>query len=117
MLQEKPLYNLENLHSFGDTDHTLAREIITIFLDQLPGYFSSLSNASASKDWPTVCFTAHKLKSNIRLFNIRAAQEDILQIEADAKNLTNLDRISEKIERVLAILRAVEMQMKNEIQS
>lgn len=116
MQQEPPLYNLDNLSSFGDKDNGLAREIITIFLEQLPAYITALTEGCSNKDWKAVAFTAHKLKSNIRLFNISRALDDILQIESDAKNLSNLDQVNDKIVRVMAILQRVEQEMQQAIQ-
>ena len=111
MNREPALYNLKNLGAFFDSDKTSARQIINLFIENIPQYSAELSNASKLHNWQALAFTAHKLKSNVRLFNINSILEDIIHIEVNARNLSNLETIPEKIDKVIKTLEKVEKQM------
>ena len=70
MNKEPALYNLENLTAFYDSDKNLTNQIIKLFIENIPQYSSELTEASKINNWQSVAFTAHKLKSNIRLFQV-----------------------------------------------
>lgn len=111
MSKEPALYNLENLTAFYDSDKNLANQIIKLFIENIPQYSSELTEASKINNWQSVAFTAHKLKSNIKLFNINSILDDIIQIEVNAKSLSNLELLPEKIDKVVKALQEVEKEM------
>ena len=115
MSNQPRLYSLENLNEIYHSDYDFVDQIVQIFVENIPKYISDLSEACKKNDWTSVSFTAHKLKSNIKLFNISSALNDIIEIELNAKAMTNLETLPEKIENVSGILSAVGTEMKGKI--
>ena len=107
MNKKASLYNLENLHQIYDSDKEIIGQIVKVFIDTVPQYITELSEASRSNNWNAAAFTAHKLKSTLKLFKIDTALDDILIIERDAKALVNLEHLPYKIEKVISIIKTV----------
>lgn len=112
MKSPAPLYNLEFLKQVYNSDNEIIDQIRQIFLENIPKYINDLKQASDEQNWAAISFTAHKIKSSIKLFNIDQIIEEVVEIEHHSKAMTELDGLSNKIEHVTNILKQVEIEMK-----
>lgn len=110
------LYSLDNLNQIYDSDRIIITQIIDVFIENVPKYSADLHDALSGGDWTALSFTAHKLKSTIKLFKINTALDDIVAIELDAKSLVNLESLPGKVQNVISILKQAQEQLRaNEI--
>lgn len=106
------LYSLDNLNQIYDSDRTIITQIIAVFIENVPKYSADLDAAVSGSNWSALSFTAHKLKSTIKLFRINTALDDIVAIELDAKSLVNLESLPRKVQNVISILHQAEQQLR-----
>lgn len=106
------LYNLDFLKQVYNSDSEIIDQIRQIFLENIPKYINDLDLASEEQNWAAISFTAHKIKSSIRLFNINQIIEEVVEIENHSKAMTELDGLPNKIKHVTMILKQVEVEMK-----
>lgn len=106
-----PAINWDLVHSIVNGDNELLREVVGAFLAEVPAMMSSITDALATEDAPTVRRAAHTLKSNLRTFEA-AGSEIVAELEqaADAGDLTRsrelLQQARPEVERALEAIRA-----------
>ena len=69
-------------------------EMIELFLDQTPAYFDQLEVLIKEESWAKVAEIAHKIKPTLAFMGADAAKDQMAEIEANARNLTNTESIS-----------------------
>ena len=93
-------YNLDRIKSFVGEDQKMMFKMVGIFLDNTPKMLSIIQNSLLEKDYPTLQFHAHKLKTSIDHFSIECLTDEIRQIEKYAKEEVNLDLLPPLIEKL-----------------
>jgi HPt (histidine-containing phosphotransfer) domain-containing protein len=88
-MQQKK-YNVDRIKAFVGDDQEMLNKIVKIFLDKTPSMLANIKNCIAEKDFQTVQFVAHKLKTSIDHFSIETITTEIRQIEKYAKEEINL---------------------------
>jgi HPt (histidine-containing phosphotransfer) domain-containing protein len=78
-------------------------DMISIFLEQTPGYVVQLGKAIKDKDWPVVANVAHKIKPTLAFMGVASARDDMEIIEENARNLQNLEDIEIKFNALESI--------------
>ena len=79
------LYDFEFLKQVYNSDKEIIGQISKIFIENIPPAISrDLEQASLAQDWSAVSFTAHKIKSSIKLF-IHLIIDEVVEIEHRAK--------------------------------
>lgn len=66
-MQKNPFkqIDLSYLNSIADNDQEIVKELIEIFIDQLPEFTIGLGEAFKKHDWATIASLAHKAKSSV----------------------------------------------------
>ena len=87
--------DLSYLNSIADNDQTIVKELIEIFIEQLPEFTIGIKSAFKNKDWATIASLAHKAKSSV----ISMGMVDLGNVE-----LKNLELIAKhrRIEELIA---------------
>ncbi len=57
--------DLSYLESISDGNHEIVRELIEIFLDQIPEFTLGMTRCFETKDWKGLAALAHKAKSSV----------------------------------------------------
>jgi HPt (histidine-containing phosphotransfer) domain-containing protein len=78
-------------------------EMIDIFLEQTPVYFTQLTEAVNAGDWKTTGDTAHKIKPTLAFMGLVSAKNVLQEIESNARNLVSVETIKEDLERVISV--------------
>ena len=73
--------DLSYLTSIADNDQNLIKELVDIFLEQLPEFTDGLSTTYERHDWSTIASLSHKAKSSV----VSMGMEELGNI--DLKNL------------------------------
>lgn len=86
--------DLSYLRDVSSGSNEFMIEMIELFLDQTPGYFEQLNQLISDENWPRVAEIAHKIKPTLAFMGADAAKDRMAEIEANARNLTNIDSIA-----------------------
>jgi len=57
--------NLTYLESISEGDNEIIKELINIFIDQMPEFFDGFEESFEQKDWMKIAALAHKAKSSV----------------------------------------------------
>lgn len=68
-------------------------EMIDMFLDQTPDYFTQIDQSINDGDWSKVANIAHKIKPTLSFMGVDFAKNDMAEIERKAKNLDVVEEI------------------------
>ncbi|HVX51306.1 MAG TPA: response regulator, partial [Chitinophagaceae bacterium] len=114
VVKQGKLYNLADLRIIQKDDEGFIRNIVGLFVQNVPKNAAELVVACDNGDWDRVYFIAHKMKSSIELVNINQIRADIKRVELNAKTKENLEEIPAKAALVLEVVEKAAAQMKEE---
>lgn len=86
--------DLSYLRDVSSGNNEFIVEMIELFLEQTPGYFEQLDQYIKEENWLRVADIAHKIKPTLAFMGADSAKEVMTEIESNARNLKNLDKIS-----------------------
>ena len=109
------LYDLTLISSISGGDSGFLRKMILLFNETVPQNVKELVEAMENSNWEQVFKMAHKLKSTVDSMGIKSIREDIRTVEANARNLENLQAIPSLVARVDEVIRACVIQLQQEI--
>ncbi|MBN2166275.1 MAG: Hpt domain-containing protein [Marinilabiliaceae bacterium] len=79
--------DLTYLNTIADGDKDIIKELIEIFLDQVPEFTDGLTESFNNKDWNKMAAIAHKAKSSVVSLGMKILGEiDLKNLELLAKN-------------------------------
>jgi HPt (histidine-containing phosphotransfer) domain-containing protein len=93
-----PYYDLNDLKAMVFDDMDFLKEIVGVFIAQMPVDCAELQQAASQKEWKETAMKAHKIKSSVRTIGIHNLFDDIVEIEHNCNQLTHLDTVPQKID-------------------
>lgn len=78
-------YNLAKVYAISDSDAAFARQIVVLFLEEVPEEVKNIRHGLEDKDYSRVYHAAHKIKPTLDLLGMDLAFEDVLAIEKWSK--------------------------------
>lgn len=78
-------YNLSKVYALSDNDDEFVRQIITLFVTEVPQDLVQIKLGIKTKDHKLAYSYAHKIKPTLDLLGMDQAFQEILQIEAWTK--------------------------------
>lgn len=75
-------YNLAKVYAISDNDVDFARQIVVLFMEEVPAEITNIKEGLAEKDHDRVYHAAHKIKPTLDLLGMDLAYEDVVVIEA-----------------------------------
>lgn len=112
--KDEKLYDLADLRIIQKDDEAFVKNIVGLFIANVPKNAAELVTATDNGDWDKVYFIAHKMKSSIELVNIESIRADVKRVELNAKTKTNLEEIPEKVAYINTVVAKASAQMKEE---
>jgi HPt (histidine-containing phosphotransfer) domain-containing protein len=107
MNPENPLYDLSQLQEISGGDDTFIKEILSLFVQSIPGSLQQINTSFKAGDLETVGKEAHKIKPSIDSLGILELYAVIRVIEREAKagdpqnilqeNIDNLNRVLQQV--------------------
>ncbi|WP_291856830.1 Hpt domain-containing protein [Marinilabilia sp.] len=86
MSNQHEFINLSYLQSIAGDDKSIIRELITIFLEQIPEFTEGLDKSFEEEDWRNVAAIAHKAKSSVLSMGMEElGNTDLKNLELIAK--------------------------------
>ncbi len=78
-------YNLSKVYALSDNDPEIVKEILTLFVTEVPEDLAQVKEGIKKKDHKHAYAFAHKIKPSLDLMGLNVAFEEILQVEAWTK--------------------------------
>lgn len=98
--QEKTLLvDLSFVRELADGDTAYLKDVLGTFLENTPASLQLVRQSIQEKNWEQVFHTAHKMKSSLRIINIKVLDNLIEKIELAARNQQDLDQLPAWIEQ------------------
>src|SRR4051812_33110828 len=95
MTNNENMTNLAALEEMMGGKKDLVKEIIDVFLNQIPGELNILNNAIANVDYPSIKKIAHTMMSTVSIMGISKLAPILFEIESLGLGSTNIERIKE----------------------
>jgi len=108
------LYDLERLKELLGGNMEFLSSLAGIYLTTIPVNSKEMTQASVNEDWPRVSKLAHKMKPTIESMNIESILADIRTLEADAKNEVNTHKLAKLALKVDQVVNSVADQLRYE---
>ena len=96
--------NLDYLNELSGGSTEFIKEVSAAFIDETPGNLAKMQNALVSGDYQTIKSIAHKIKPSMTFFGIVELEEEIRDLENNALNQINLEKIPHQVENAVRIL-------------
>ena len=74
-------YNLSKVYAISDNDVEFAKQIVVLFLEEVPKEIRNIKEGLKEKDHTMVYHAAHKIKPTLDLMGMDLAYEDVIAIE------------------------------------
>jgi len=78
-------YNLAKVYAISDSDAAFAKQIVVLFLEEVPLEVKNIRHGLKEKDYNKVYCASHKIKPTLDLLGMDLAYEDIMAIEKWSK--------------------------------
>lgn len=75
-------YNLSKVYAISDNDVEFAKQIVVLFLEEVPVEITNIKEGLKEKDYNKVYHAAHKIKPTLDLLGMDLAYEDVVAVEA-----------------------------------
>jgi len=80
--------NLTYLESISEGDNKIIKELINIFIDQMPEFFDGFKESFEQKDWLKIAALAHKAKSSVLSMGMEdMGNRDLKNLELICKHM------------------------------
>ena len=86
-------FSLATLEKYTGGDQDLTRQLIEIFLKQIPETIAKLEVSIPEADWKNVHAVAHKVKSSVSIFDFKDLKKVLINIEEYARDRQKLTEI------------------------
>ena len=91
--------NLEYIESMSGGDETIIRELVDIFIEQVPEFIREMQKLYEKQDWTNLGMLAHKAKSSIAIMGMNDLAAMLKEFELNAKEAKSPEKYSGYIER------------------
>ncbi|MFM7218442.1 MAG: response regulator, partial [Bacteroidota bacterium] len=91
--RQEVLIKMEVLDKFTGGDQQMNRELMEVFLKQVPESCSRLEHGVKEQDWNAVFMAAHKIKSSLSVFGLNDLRRIAQRMEDNAREMKHLDEI------------------------
>ncbi len=109
IIPKTQIVDLSYLYEMTDGEASAIKEMIDIFLSQIPEYSEQFNQHFKNQDWHQLGLLAHKAKSSVAVMGISELTDDLKKLEIDAKKGSNTEqyqKIIAKFEEKCALAKA-----------
>lgn len=99
MKQKGKYINLDYLESISGGSKSLIKEMVEIFLEQVPEFTREMKELLKKKDYQSLGLLAHKAKSSVAIMGMNELAEDLKDFEHLTKEKQDVERYPYYIER------------------
>ena len=74
-------YNLSKVYAISDNDVEFAKQIVTLFIEEVPVEMKNIREGLKEKNHNRIYHAAHKIKPTLDLMGMDLAYEDVIAVE------------------------------------
>ena len=103
MADEKKLeyVNLDYIKNMSGGDQSIIRELVDVFVEQIPEFIQEMQDFFDKQDWPNLGMLAHKAKSSIAIMGMDSLAAMLKDFELDAKEGKSPEKYDGYIKRFI----------------
>lgn len=79
------IVDLTYIREMSGDNQKIIKEMITIFLEQIPEFLDEMNSCNSNKDWHNLGLIAHKAKSSVAIMGMEKQSNDLKTLELLAK--------------------------------
>ena len=99
MERQEHIIDLTYVKGMAGGSMDLVREMINIFISQIPEFLEEMRSCHDKKDWYHLGLIAHKAKSSVAVMGMEQQAMDLKEMEALAKEAKDTDRYAAMIDK------------------
>lgn len=107
-------YNLSKVYAISDNDPEFVKQILTLFLEEVPAESSIIKEGLKEKDHTKVYHAAHKIKPTLDLLGMDLAYEDVLVIEKWTKAEGKKKEVKEVVKNLRNLIKLAVKEIKKD---
>ena len=86
------IVDLTYIREMAGDSQDIIKEMINIFLDQLPEFLEEMNGCHSREDWHNLGMIAHKAKSSVAIMGMHKEADDLKTLELLAKDGKNTEK-------------------------
>lgn len=90
-------YNLSKVYAISDNDVDFAKQIVVLFIEEVPSEMKNIKEGLKEKDHNKVYHAAHKIKPTLDLMGMDLAYEDVASVETWSRSEGKKKEIKEVV--------------------
>lgn len=98
--QQHGLFDLSYLNQIFQGNQEMIKQIIHLFLQQVPQYITEMEACVARNDLRALHPLAHKAKSSIAMLGLRSLEAKVLRIEQNSREYREVDKLPDLVVQV-----------------
>lgn len=107
-------YNLSKVYAISDNDPDFVKQILSLFLEEVPAEVKHVKEGLKEKDHSRVYAAAHKIKPTLDLLGMDLAYDDILAIEKWTKAEGRKKEIKEVVKNMRSLVKLAVKEVKKD---
>jgi HPt (histidine-containing phosphotransfer) domain-containing protein len=107
-------YNLSKVYAISDNDPDFAKQIVVLFLEEVPAEVKNIRVGLKEKDHNRVYHAAHKIKPTLDLLGMDLAYDDVATIEKWSKAEGKKKEIKAVVKNLRALVKLTLKELKKD---
>ena len=108
--------DLEYLKQISNGSNEFIFQMITVFMEEIPGELANIEKYMKSSDWKNLRATAHKMKPSYSFMGVKELESMVNSLEEYSGTETNLDKIPDLVEKITSVTSEVVKELEVEKQ-
>jgi CheY-like chemotaxis protein len=108
------LYDLSMVEAISGGDRSFINKMLHLFIQTVPVTLNEMHVAAGAGEWVTLSKLAHKLKSTIDSMGIKELNQDVRNVEANAKSGQEVEELPALVTRITEVMQDVIKQVKRD---
>ncbi|UPT65632.1 MAG: Hpt domain-containing protein [Sphingobacteriales bacterium JAD_PAG50586_3] len=113
--QQGSLYSLATIEEISGGSREFMRDMMQLFIETMPRLADEMVEALNNQNWAGVKSVAHQVKPTMELMGVTSLKDDVVVIEKNAMQQTDLDIIPALVEKFYAIVQKIVDALRTEI--
>jgi HPt (histidine-containing phosphotransfer) domain-containing protein len=107
-------YNLSKVYAISDNDPEFVKQILTLFLEEVPAESKLIKEGLKEKNHTKVYHSAHKIKPTLDLLGMDLAYDDVLSVEKWTKAEGKKKEIKEVVKNLRSLIKLAVKEIKKD---
>lgn len=111
-MNEESVVNWELINTYLGEDKDFQKQMIEVFISNMPQYFEELEEAYANQNIEAIGKQAHKMKSSLSMLGVEKAQNYAIELESMSKQSNDINAFKMPINELEDVLNQAILELK-----